>query len=741
MEPDTAPDTAPAADTPSPNPTKWIRSRFQIQSASLWRLMRLLRPYRTQIIMANLLAALSTSMAGFCLLALHPLFQVAMTPQEGERSPSAFVSENFRLPLGGGATNEPESPAGVGAPSGEPEEGMVAAKFRSLRRFVGRSESLGPTLTGWIDRAEAQWDRFSAWARVSPTRLITLYIIFIVFLYFLSQVFIFGSDYVMGRMTLNVTMGIMREAYGNVLNQEFNYFSSNTTGALLNVCYRQVMQLRSIIRFLVSTRFMIPINMLIMFGVLMAISFKLSMLLLAFLPLVILPALALVRRMKKSLSQEISEEGSTMEVMTEGLHGILAVKAFGAEALEKENLEPSIQQYVRMNRKRQAAMSMMGPMVDFMNMMVILLVFILVMVVLRQSLQLDQGRVVLFLFAVTRFHKPLRSMLTMNLQMQRSVQVTNRIFELLDRQPTIRDTPDAVGFPHDWRSIRFEDVSLIYFARPKPTPEEIQRKQQLRAEAAKRQRHKPPTEAERIRLEKLIKKRQQRQQKERPALLHVDLEIHRGEKIALIGPNGSGKSSLVNLLCRLYDPTDGTVSVDHVNFKDIRISDLREHICLVTQHAVLFNRTIRENIAFGLEGLTDDEVTAAARATGAHDFVSRLPNGYNTIIGEGGRHLSGGERQKIALARAFVRKPDILILDEPTTGLDQETTREFMELVFNERHRHLTIVFITHEATQLQHFQRILRVTPDHNIVDVVPEEVPPADVDHEHLARHQHTA
>jgi ABC-type multidrug transport system fused ATPase/permease subunit len=287
-------DSSPAPALVPATPTKWIRSRFQIQSASLWRLMRLLRPYRTQIIMANLLAALSTSMAGFCLLALHPLFQVAMTPQDGQRSPTEFIGENFQIPMAPGSTNAPAAREALNAPPEPPQEGLVAGKFRSLRQLAERSESLGPTVTVWIDRAEAQWGRFSAWASASPARLITLYIAFIVFLYLLSQLFIFASDYVMGQMSLNVTMGIMREVYGNVLNQEFNYFSSNTTGALLNICYRQVMQLRGIIRFLVSTRFMIPINMLIMYGVLMAISFKLAILLLAFLPLVILPALALV---------------------------------------------------------------------------------------------------------------------------------------------------------------------------------------------------------------------------------------------------------------------------------------------------------------------------------------------------------------------------------------------------------------------------------------------------------------
>lgn len=764
--------------TPPPQrftPLLFLKNRFLIQSTSLWRLMKLLRPYRRQIILANLMASLATAMAGFCLLSLHPLFQVALARNHHGGSataaehPAPSIDQTLNtIVLDPGSAAAPplasvappdaadSAPDSVSAGEPAPEEpaGLTGGKIDRIRQYAERYGAAWAPLGRLVKRAEASWDRFFDWAGQSPSRLMIVYTAFIVLLYFLSQLFSFLGDYLMGQMTLHVTMGLMREVYASVLRQEFNFFSTNTTGALLNLCYRQVMQLRSIINFLVSTRIMIPVDLMIMFGVLLGISVKLSMLLLLFLPLVILPALWLVRRLRKSLAEEVGEESGSMEVMAEGFHGILAVKAFGAEEIERESLEPSIDKYVRSSRKRQAAASMMGPFVDFMNMMVILIVFILTMFVLRRSMDLDQGKIVLFLFAVTRFHKPLRSLLTMNIQMQRSAQVAQRIFEIVDRQPHIQDAPDAVEFPPHWRTIELDDVSLVYFAKPKSkskadTPsqdaadvqKQLQQAEARLKAAAEKERGARASEREKKRLVKLAKRIERQKRQERPALLHVNLLIRRGEKIALIGPNGAGKSSMVNLLCRLYDPTEGEVRVEGVPFPAIKLASLHEHVCLVTQHPVLFNRSVRENIAFGLEGVTDEQIVAAATATGAHDFISRLPQKYDTKIGEGGRHLSGGERQKIALARAFVRNPDILILDEPTTGLDYRTTQEFMERVFHPRNEHLTIVFITHEPSQLSRFDRVLRVTPEKTIVDEPPARVPAIEQEHEPLAGQQYPA
>jgi ABC-type multidrug transport system fused ATPase/permease subunit len=737
------------------NPAEFVRSRFSIQSVSLWRVMKLLRPHRRRIILANVMSSFSTTMAGLCLLALHPLFQLTMdrpaqdgsgTTMEGE---SFYFNTDFGMEQGGEAKAEgqdvSESEVGDSASAGKPpaSNGPVAARFEGIRKLTKKISDQSPLAAQLINRTTAGWTGFVAWARESPVRMISIYLSFIVFLYLLSQFFSFLGSYILGQVSLSVTMKMMQDIYANVLRQEYNFFNTNTTGSLLNVCNRQVLQLRSIVSFLVSTRIMTPVNMLIMFGVLVGISFRLSMLLLMFLPLVIFPALFLVRRMKQSMADEIDQESGSMEVMSEGLQGILAIKAFGAEQLEQESLKPAIAKYVRSNRKRQAAQSLMGPVVDFMNMMVLLIVFVLTMFVMRGAMAVDQSRIILFLFAVTRFHKPLRTLLTMNLEMQRSAQVAHRLFELLDREPEIREQPEAVDFPGDWREIVLDDVSLIYFAkgrktRSKETEAERRLRMEARAlrEAEERLKHMRTPKQEQRRLEKkAVKKQKRQQQEERPALVDVDLRIRRGEKIALIGPNGAGKSSLVNLLCRLYDPTEGEVRIDALNYEDIRLSEIHRHVCLVTQHPVLFNRSVRDNIAFGLEGLSDEKIEAAARMTGAHVFISNLPDGYNTLVGEGGRHISGGERQKVALARAFVRDPEILILDEPTTGLDYQTAREFLDVVFHPRHEHLTLIFITHEPSQLSRFERILRLTPEKKIVDEPLINAGPIELQHEPVA------
>lgn len=748
---------------------EFIRSRFSIQSVSLWRVMKLLRPYRKRIILANVMSSLSTTMAGLCLLALHPLFQMAAQHPAVKDQPTVIEGENFFLETGEQAppTGTPEGAAaeageagsdgdgataevaGPGAKGGSGQAGAIEKRFAKIRELSEKVSEKSPLAAQLIDRIEGGWAGFMAWMRASPTRMILVYLSFIVFLYLLSQTFSFLGTYVLGRASLDVTMQMLRDVYGNVLRQEYNYFNTNTTGALLNVCYRQVLQLRSIVRFLVSTRIMTPVNMLIMFGVLLGISVQLSVLLLLLLPLVVVPALYLVRKMKQNMSEELDQESGAMEVMSEGFQGILAVKAFGAENLERQSIEPGIQQYIQTNRKRQTAQALMGPLVDFMNMMVLLIVFVLTMFVMRGGMAIDQSRIILFLFAVTRFHKPLRTLLTMNLQMQRSAQVAHRLFEVLDREPEIKEQAGSRDFPRGWREIRLEDVSLVYFAKstrwknPKNEAEERLRDEarQLR-EAEEQLKYMRTRRQEQRRLEKREQKRERRKkQQPRPALLNVDLTIRRGEKIALVGPNGAGKSSLVNLLCRLYDPTEGRIRIDDVNFDEIRLPEVHSHICLVTQHPVLFNRSVRDNIAFGLEGLTDEQIETAARLTGAHGFISKLPEGYNTKIGEGGRHLSGGERQKVALARAFVRDPEILILDEPTTGLDHQTTQEFMDVVFDPRHEHLTLIFITHEPSQLSRFERILRLTPDKKIVDEPPVRTPTIELQHEPVAGQQYSA
>jgi ATP-binding cassette, subfamily B, bacterial MsbA len=190
---------------------------------------------------------------------------------------------------------------------------------------------------------------------------------------------------------------------------------------------------------------------------------------------------------------------------------------------------------------------------------------------------------------------------------------------------------------------------------------------------------------------------------------NVNLTIHRGDHLAIVGPNGGGKSTLINLLCRFYDPQQGEVLFDGVSLRDVEIKDLRSRIALVTQQTELFNESIMHNIRYGRWNATEAEIIAAAKMARADAFITSFPNGYHTIVGPNGQRISGGQRQRIALARAFLRNAEILILDEATSQIDVESERLIHEAL-SEFGCDRTLIMITHRESTLRLATRIVRV-------------------------------
>jgi ATP-binding cassette subfamily B protein/subfamily B ATP-binding cassette protein MsbA len=201
-------------------------------------------------------------------------------------------------------------------------------------------------------------------------------------------------------------------------------------------------------------------------------------------------------------------------------------------------------------------------------------------------------------------------------------------------------------------------------------------------------------------------------------LENLSLTIRRGDHLAIVGPNGGGKSTIVNLLCRFYDPIRGTVSIDGINLREVALKDLRSRIALVTQQTELFNETILHNIRYGRWDATEEEVFAAAKMARAHEFISNFPNGYNTIVGPNGQRVSGGQRQRIALARAFLRNTEILILDEATSQIDVESEKLIHDALV-EFGRDRTLIMITHRESTLSLATRIVRV--EHGKLEHLP--------------------
>jgi subfamily B ATP-binding cassette protein MsbA len=269
------------------------------------------------------------------------------------------------------------------------------------------------------------------------------------------------------------------------------------------------------------------------------------------------------------------------------------------------------------------------------------------------------GSFLAFITYAVMTYRPLKNFAELNAQYQLGLASSERIFELLDQQPSVRETAGAAILPSFGKTIAYENVSFRY-----------------------------PTQ-------------------ERWALENVKLTVRSGEIVALVGPSGAGKSSMALLLPRFYDPISGRVCIDGHDIREVSFASLRGQIGLVTQEVLLFNETVRYNIAYSRPNASRSEIEAAAAAANAHTFIQRLPNGYDTVIGERGVRLSGGERQRLSIARAILKNPPILLLDEATSALDAESERLVQEAL-ERLMEHRTALVIAHRLSTVRRADRII---------------------------------
>jgi subfamily B ATP-binding cassette protein MsbA len=254
-------------------------------------------------------------------------------------------------------------------------------------------------------------------------------------------------------------------------------------------------------------------------------------------------------------------------------------------------------------------------------------------------------------------YRPIKALVRLQSDLHRARSATARVFELLATQSTLVDPPQPVQLKAAHGDIHFDNVSFAY--------------------------------------------------DNKPVLRGIQLRVQPGEKVALVGKSGSGKTTLANLLLRFYDPTEGAIRIAGVDLRQAAVADLRRQMAVVTQEVVLFDDTIRNNIAFGRRGATNEEIEEAARQAFAHDFILEKPHGYDSIVGEKGTNLSGGQRQRIAIARALLRNAPILVLDEATSALDNEAERA-VQASLDELMKGRTTICIAHRLSTIQHFERIV---------------------------------
>ena len=455
-----------------------------------------------------------------------------------------------------------------------------------------------------------------------------------------------------------VTRDVRDAVYTHLQRLPLGFFARMKVGQIISRVISDTTQVKAVITTLVTQSFQSAALVLAYIAVLLSTSLQLTLIALIVAPLVIGALQPLLKRLRRGYRRLGDDYGEMTSVLQEAVSGVRLVKSFGAEPYEEGRFLEASERYSEglMRITRVAFLSQ--PITEFLGTLVAVAILWIGARMVLVGGTLQSAQLITFLVIVMRLLQPLKQISQVPTTAQQALAASDRLFEILDAPTEImsdKGTRSVDGF-HD--SLVFENVSFAY-------------------------------ESE-------------------PVLIDVDFTARKGEVVALVGPSGAGKSTLVDLIPRFYEPTAGRVLVDDVDTRDIKLSSLRSLTGIVSQDTVLFNDTVRNNIAYGVAGrFTDAQIIAAARAANAHGFVSELPQGYDTILGERGTRLSGGQRQRIAIARALLIDPPILILDEATSALDTESERLVQEAI-DRLLAGRTVFVIAHRLSTIIHADQIL---------------------------------
>ncbi len=466
----------------------------------------------------------------------------------------------------------------------------------------------------------------------------------------------FVSGYSFQHIGLGVTTDIRNDLYRRILSQSSRFHAEHPSGELVARVINDVAMMQSAVSNRLLDLFQQSLTLVVLLGLLLSTHLKLALICLVVAPIMLYPIVRFGSGMRKTSHRSQERMADLASLMNEGIRGHRVVKAFGMERFELGRFEVATRRHLRTNLRAQLLASVSGPVVESLAVVGAAALLIYAGRAIRAG-ELTAPELIKFLTTALMMYDPIRKLNKVNLVLQEALAAGQRAVSLLAIPDEVQEKPDARTIRSVTDRICFEGVEFAY--------------------------------------------------QDRPVLVHLDLEIRRGELVALVGPSGAGKSTLVNLLPRFFDPVAGKVTLDGVDLRDVTLSSLRALIGIVTQDTLLFNDTVRNNIAYGRSDLPIDRVRAAATAAYADEFILEMPQGYDTVIGEGGMRLSGGQRQRLAIARALLKDAPILILDEATSHLDTESEVWVQKALYNLMEGRTTLV-IAHRLSTVTKADRII---------------------------------
>jgi ATP-binding cassette, subfamily B, bacterial MsbA len=450
------------------------------------------------------------------------------------------------------------------------------------------------------------------------------------------------------------------DLYDSVLRRSTAFFQRHTTSSLISALINDVERVQTAMTTVLSDFLQQLLTMIAMIGAVIVLGGRMAWVLLLFVPVIVSSARRIGRSVRQTTRRGQDKLAEIQNIVHETITGNGIVKAFGMELWEMNRFRKAADRLLTANMRSVAAQAISSPLMDALGAVAIAMLLFFGREQIKQH-NISAGAFVAFLIATFTLYDPVRKMPLYYNNFQQAVGASQKIFNFLDAQDEVRERKKAIVLKGFEKSIEFRDVRFSYD--DGGTSKEV---------------------------------------------LHgISLTVQRGEVVALVGPSGAGKSTLMNLLPRFFDVSGGAILVDGHDIRDLTLASLRKQIGKVTQETVLFNDTVRNNIAYGQPDVPMARIEAAARAALAHEFILRMPEGYDTVIGERGMRLSGGERQRLAIARAILKDAPLLVLDEATSSLDAESEAAVQAALANLM-QDRTVLVIAHRLSTVRRADRIV---------------------------------
>ena len=466
------------------------------------------------------------------------------------------------------------------------------------------------------------------------------------------------GNYLINGVGLRVVMDLRQQVFDHVLHQDAGFFEQNTTGQLMSSIMNDIDKIQVATSHILADWFRQVFVAMALLAVVIQADWKLALFSLTIVPIVVIPTVNLGKRIRKSTRRAQDDTAELNQIMQEALAGQQVVKSFTAEDHESKRFKVAANQLRRSSLKYVAQQAIASPLIEFCGAMTIVGLLTYARIQIRMQ-AMTAGEFTSFVFAMLTLYEPVKRLVGIYAIFQQGLGASQKVFEYLDHAHVIAEQPDARELKKFEGKIEFEHVNFAY------------------------------------------------RTSNGPILQDFTLEVEAGQIVALVGPSGAGKTTIANLLPRFYDPNEGTLKVDGVDIRLLKLQSLRDKIGIVAQDTFLFNDTVANNIRYGRFNASQAEVEQAARNALAEEFILKLPQGFETIIGERGTRLSGGQRQRMAIARALLKNAPILILDEATSHLDTESEMLVQKALSNLM-ANRTVIVIAHRLSTIRRADKIV---------------------------------